>query len=63
MKETPLPLMVSAMTTLGLSAIRLRRAKVCSMAWVSWPSIRSTCQPKAANLADRSPSDEVRSTE
>ncbi len=63
MKETPLPLMVSAMIAPGRSAMAPNRSKAAAMASGSWPSIRSTAQPKASNFAARSPSDEVRSTE
>ena len=55
MKDTPLPLTVSAMTAFGRSAIRVQPRNVRSIAATSWPSHRSTCQPNARSFASRSP--------
>ena len=51
MKETPLPLVVLAMTQLGLPGSKGRAANVSSRAAWSWPSVSRTAQPKARNLS------------
>ena len=55
MNDTPLPLMVSAMNTLGLSVTVAKCASVSRITPKSWPSPRRTSQPNARNLSSIGP--------
>ena len=55
MNDTPLPLIVSAMSTFGRSVTRSNRAKISFTARRSWPSARATSQPNARNLSSIGP--------
>ena len=51
MKDTPLPLVVSAMMTDGLPVLALACSKAARSAATSWPLTVCVCQPKARHLS------------
>jgi hypothetical protein len=55
MNETPLPLIVSATSTFGLSVTDAKCANASRIARKSWPSARRTSQPNARNLSSMRP--------
>ena len=55
MNDTPLPLMVSAINTFGLSVMVAKWASVSRSTLKSCPSPRRTSQPNARNLSSIGP--------
>ena len=53
MKDTPLPLVVEAMTQVGLPAVSGAERNTSSRAWMSCPSTVRTSQPKERHFSSR----------
>src|ERR1700676_5088097 len=53
MNETPRPLTVFAIITVGLTEIFFASVNAALICWKSWPSISITCQRNASHLARR----------